>query len=104
MPYKREQVWLAITDSGLLGKWFMENDFTPSVGREFTSGMAPRKRWDGITHCRVTEFEPLQKVAYTYRGSASGEKTLACAGIHSQMADKAAKGASRSLTRCYGLR
>ncbi|OYV87848.1 MAG: ATPase [Ignavibacteriae bacterium 37-53-5] len=92
LPYKSGQVWLALTDSGLLGKWFMENDFMPSIGREFTFRMAPQKGWDGITHCRVTELEPLQKVAYTYRGSASGEKTLACAGIHSETADKAAKG------------
>lgn len=29
-------LWRAITDSDLLGKWFMENDFARQVGRKFT--------------------------------------------------------------------
>jgi uncharacterized protein YndB with AHSA1/START domain len=69
----------------------MENDFEPILNREFTFRMAPQKGWDGITHCKVTELEPMKKIAYTYSGSASGEKALACAGIHSETADKATK-------------
>jgi uncharacterized protein YndB with AHSA1/START domain len=92
LPYKAEQVWLALTDSIMLGKWFMDNDIKPELNYEFTFRMAPQKGWDGITHCRITEVEPLKKIAYTYRGEASGEKTLACAGIHSETMDKAAKG------------
>lgn len=91
-PYPPDLVWKAITDSKLLGKWFMENDFEPILNREFTFRMAPQKGWDGITYCKVIEFEPLNKLAYTYQGEASGEKTLACANIHSEMADKVGKG------------
>lgn len=36
LPYKREQVWLVLTNAKLLGKWFMENDFIPSTDHEFT--------------------------------------------------------------------
>jgi uncharacterized protein YndB with AHSA1/START domain len=92
LPYRPEMVWKALTDARTMGKWFMENDIKPLLGYEFTFKMAPQKGWDGITHCRIIELEPVQRIAYTYQGSASGEKTLACAGIHSEAADKVAKG------------
>ena len=92
LPNNPEQVWQAITDPQMLGKWFMPNDFEPVIGHEFTFRKPPQKGWDGVTYCRVTELEPLHKVAYTYRGSASGEKTLACAGVQSELADSVAKG------------
>lgn len=91
-PYQKELLWKAITDSNLLGKWFMKNDFMPEVGRDFTFRKDPQPGWNGITYCKVTEIIPLQKITYTYCGEAGGEKTLACAGIHSDMADKAVKG------------
>jgi uncharacterized protein YndB with AHSA1/START domain len=92
LPYPPEMVWRALTDADLLGKWFMQNDIQPIVGHEFEFRMAPQKGWDGITHCRVMVVEPNKYIAYTYSGKASGEKALACAGIHSDTADKAAKG------------
>lgn len=92
LPYKPEQVWQALTDQKILGSWFMENDFVPELHHEFTFQMKPQRGWDGITHCEVIELNPLRSVAYTYRGKASGEKPLACAGINSEVADKALKG------------
>ncbi len=92
LPYTQEQVWRALTESRLLGKWFMENDFKAEVGHEFTFRMPPQKGWDGITYCKVMELDELNSITYSYQGKANGEKTLACAGIHSEMADKAAKG------------
>ena len=87
-----EQVWRALTDAKLLGSWFMENDFVPELNHEFTFRMAPQKGWDGITYCKVTELEPMHKISYTYSGSASGEKALACAGVHSELADSVGNG------------
>jgi len=92
LPYSIEAVWKALTDAQLLGGWFMENDLEPLIGKEFTFRMKPQKGWDGITHCRITALEPEKHIAYTYRGEAGGEKALACAGIHSEQADKALKG------------
>ena len=92
LPYPIEKVWKAIADGGLLGKWFMPNDFEPIIGRDFTFRKPPQKGWDGITWCQVIDFQLLKTVAYTYRGEATGEKTLACAGVKSDTADKAAKG------------
>lgn len=94
LPYPRAIVWQALTDPDILGSWFMPNDFAPEMGREFTFHMKPQRGWDGITHCQVTALEPLERVAFSYRGRASGEKTLACAGIDSRdtkVGDAAAK-------------
>lgn len=92
LPYPIEDVWLALTDAQLLGKWFMQNDIQPELNWEFTFRMAPQKGWDGITYCKVIELEPMKHIAYTYQGKASGEKALACAGIHSEAADNVGKG------------
>ena len=92
LPYPREHVWRALTDAQTLGAWFMPNDFEPTLHHAFTFRMKPQRGWDGITHCEVIELEPMSRLAYSYRGRASGEKTLACAGIRSRHADAAAKG------------
>jgi uncharacterized protein YndB with AHSA1/START domain len=92
LPYSPENVWKALTDSKLLAGWFMKNDIEPELHYYFTFRMAPQKGWDGITHCEIIDIEPLKHIAYTYRGEATGEKALACAGIHSNAADKMTKG------------
>lgn len=92
LPHSPDKVWLALTDAKLLGSWFMENDIKPELNHYFTFRMAPQKGWDGITHCEITAIEPVKHVAYTYKGEATGEKALACAGIHSDSADKMTKG------------
>ncbi|MBO9198900.1 MULTISPECIES: SRPBCC family protein [Niastella] len=92
LPYSPELVWQALTDPVILGSWFMQNDIQPIPGHYFTFRMAPQKGWDGITHCEIITVETQKHIAYTYRGEASGEKALACAGIHSNTADKITKG------------
>lgn len=92
LPYPPDKVWKALTDAKLLGSWFMENDIKPELHHFFTFRMAPQKGWDGITHCEITAIEPLRHIAYTYRGEATGEKAMACAGIHSDAANKITKG------------
>jgi uncharacterized protein YndB with AHSA1/START domain len=92
LPYPQDMVWQALTDAKLLGSWFMENDIEPRKGHDFTFRMAPQKGWDGITHCTIMDIEPPSRIRYTYRGEATGEKALACAGVHSDTADKLTKG------------
>jgi len=92
LPFPQEQVWQALTNPKLLGSWFMENNIEPTQGHYFTFRMKPQKGWDGITHCEVISVEPQKSIAFTYRGEATGEKALACAGIHSDTADKITKG------------
>jgi uncharacterized protein YndB with AHSA1/START domain len=88
----RAQVWRALTDAEQLGRWFMPNDFQPELERDFTFRMKPQRGWDGVTWCRVLELEPERRLAYSYRGQATGEKTLACAGVRSETAKQAARG------------
>ncbi|ADY51482.1 Activator of Hsp90 ATPase 1 family protein [Pseudopedobacter saltans DSM 12145] len=92
LPYTQDKVWNALTDSNMLGSWFMQNDIKPELGYHFTFRMKPQKGWDGITHCEIIALEPKKHLAYTYRGEATGEKALACAGIHSGTADNLTKG------------
>jgi uncharacterized protein YndB with AHSA1/START domain len=92
LPYGQDKVWQALTDPKWLGSWFMENNIEPVKGHYFTFKMKPQKGWDGITHCEIIEVEPEKFISYTYKGEATGEKALACAGIHSETADKLTKG------------
>ena len=92
LPFEISKVWQALTDQELLGEWFMKNDLEPTMDHEFTFRMAPQKGWDGITHCKVIQLVPLKNITYSYSGEASGEKAMACAGIHSETAGKVTKG------------
>ncbi len=92
LPYEQDKVWQALTEPKWLSSWFMENNIEPIQGSYFTFRMKPQKGWDGITHCEIIEVKPQEYLAYTYRGEATGEKALACAGVHSERADKLTKG------------
>ena len=81
LPHSQEKVWKALTDPKWLGSWFMENNIEPIKGHYFTFRMKPQKGWDGITHCEIIKVEPQKLISYTYRGEATGEKALACAGF-----------------------
>lgn len=92
-----EQVWAALTESETLAGWLMRNDFAPALGHAFNFRKDPQPGWDGLIHCEVTELEPLRRLAYTWRGQASGTKTLVCAGVESERAGKAVSGIMTSL-------
>lgn len=104
LPYAPDKVWRALTNPELLGAWFMENDMVPEAGHYFTFRMAPQKGWDGVTHCEVVAVEPEKYIAYTYRGEATGEKALACAGIHSEAGDKLTRGIFTKLDTVLSFR
>lgn len=104
MPYPQEKVWQALTEPEWLGSWFMENNIEPTQGHYFTFRMKPQKGWDGITHCEVISVEPQKSIAFTYRGEATGEKALACAGVHSDTADKLTKGIFAKLDTVLSFR
>ena len=100
LPHPRELVWRALTDSRLLGNWLMENDFEPKLHHAFTFQMKPQRGWDGLTHCEVIELEPPRRIAYTYRGEATGEKPLACAsavGLLPKKIEGRARGAGKGI-------
>jgi uncharacterized protein YndB with AHSA1/START domain len=68
--YPPEKVWRALTEPALLGRWLMQNDFRPEVGRHFTFRTEPvvAAGFDGIIHCEVLAVEPGKRLSYTWRG------------------------------------
>jgi len=92
LPHPRERVWRALSDPDVLGRWLMPTDFAPELGRAFTFRMKPQRGWDGVTHCVVTEIVEGERVAYSYRGHARGDKPIACAGIESERVQSLGRG------------
>jgi uncharacterized protein YndB with AHSA1/START domain len=68
LPYPRELVWRALTESDQLAAWLMKNDFRAEVGHTFTFLTDPAPGFDGVVHCKVLEVVPLQRLSMTWRG------------------------------------
>jgi uncharacterized protein YndB with AHSA1/START domain len=67
-----EKIWRALTDSALIERWLMRNDFAPVVGHRFNFRAKPVMGWNGMTDCEVLEVTPPSRLVY--RWSASGEQ------------------------------
>jgi uncharacterized protein YndB with AHSA1/START domain len=69
-----EEVWNALTDSAILAKWIMENDFKPVVGHTFQFRTEPNEWWDGIVNCEVLKVDKPYTLSYTW--ASAGESTV----------------------------
>ncbi len=69
-----DQVWKALTDSGILAKWIWSNDFKPVTGHKFQFRTEPNEWWDGIVNGEVLEVDKPHKLSYTWESQ--GEKTI----------------------------
>jgi uncharacterized protein YndB with AHSA1/START domain len=58
------RVWHALTDSELMARWLMPNDFKLEIGHRFTfrTTPIPAVGFDGIVHCEVVDFEPERRL------------------------------------------
>lgn len=63
------KVWEAIATSEGLAAWLMPNNFQPVTGQEFHFRSQPVGDWDGIVHCKVTECDPPDRLAFTWSGN-----------------------------------
>lgn len=63
LPHPPSRVWHALTDSELLARWLMPNDFEPRVGHRFTFDTG---NW-GITDCEVLTVEPERLLRISWR-------------------------------------
>ncbi|MFD0959081.1 SRPBCC family protein [Paenibacillus chungangensis] len=61
-----EKLWTALTDSGKLAKWTMENNFKPIVGYQFQFRAQPTEYWDGIVEGEVLIVDPPNRLSYTW--------------------------------------
>ncbi|HMH58995.1 MAG TPA: SRPBCC domain-containing protein [Galbitalea sp.] len=70
LPNPPETVWFALTDSDLLAKWLMPNDFEPVVGHRFTftTEPVPAQNFDGVISCEVLSMDPPRALSISWRG------------------------------------
>jgi uncharacterized protein YndB with AHSA1/START domain len=63
-------VWRALTDSDLLARWLMPNNFAPIVGHHFTFRTEPQPAYgfDGLVRCQVLELDPDHRMRWSWRG------------------------------------
>lgn len=60
-----EKVWDALTDSDMLAKWVMENDFKPIVGHQC---QFRNEQINLIVDCEVLVVDEPNKLSYTWVG------------------------------------
>jgi len=76
LPYSPAQVWKALTDSDLLARWLMPNDFQLLVGHRFTfkNFPIPSVKFGGTVYCEVLDFEPERslRISWIDRGKENG--------------------------------
>jgi uncharacterized protein YndB with AHSA1/START domain len=70
LPYPPEKVWRVLTESALISRWLMKNDFVAEVGHHFTfhTEPMPQHNFDGIVHCEVLAVDRLKRLRYSWRG------------------------------------
>ena len=68
LPFPREMVWEALTDSDQLAAWLMPNDFRPEVGHSFTFRTKPAPGFDGIVQSTVKALEAPARLVLTWKG------------------------------------
>jgi uncharacterized protein YndB with AHSA1/START domain len=73
-PHQPEKLWRALTESPLLARWMMSNDFAPAPGHKFQFRTHPKPNWNGVVDCEVLIVDPLKRLSYNWNvgGSESG--------------------------------
>jgi uncharacterized protein YndB with AHSA1/START domain len=71
-PFPPDRVWRALTDSRVLARWLMPNDFQPRLGHQFQfEGKAGGAAIETID-CEVIELQPPSRLSYTWQSSVDG--------------------------------
>lgn len=68
LPFPRDMVWEALTDSDQLAAWLMPNDFRPEAGHSFTFQTKPAPGFDGIVQSTVEVLEAPSLLVLTWKG------------------------------------
>jgi uncharacterized protein YndB with AHSA1/START domain len=66
-----DKIWQALTETSLIARWLMPNDFKPIIGHRFTFTTRPMGDWDGVVHCEVLACDPPRLLRYSWRGGSS---------------------------------
>lgn len=57
-----EKAWSALTDSNMLAKWVLPNDFKPEVGHRFQFRAEPNQYWDGVINGEVLVVDEASRL------------------------------------------
>ena len=69
-PHPIADVWRVLTDSALMARWLMPNDFEPVVGREFSFTWPDKiEGWGGVVRCKVLEVDEPHRLSYSWQDS-----------------------------------
>ena len=70
LAHSPAKVWRVLTDSDLLARWLMPNDFRAVPGHRFTFRTTPRpaQGFDGVIHCEVLELDEPRRLRWAWRG------------------------------------
>ena len=72
----RETVWRYLSDPDLLAGWLMRNDFVATTDRSFCFRAQSNENWDGVLHCRLIDFDPPEKISFTWEANDIQGETL----------------------------
>ena len=72
----RKTVWGYFENPDLLAGWLMRNNFSGKLGEEFQFFAQPSNDWDGVLLCRLVEFDPPKKLAFTWDANNIKGETL----------------------------
>jgi uncharacterized protein YndB with AHSA1/START domain len=64
-----DRVWSALTDSRVLARWLMPNDFQPQLGHRFHFMGKHGGTVLETIECEVIELQPPHRLSYTWRSS-----------------------------------
>lgn len=70
-PNRPEAVWRALTNSGELAGWLMENDFAPRIGHTFHFRSKSVFGFERIIPCEVVEVDEPRVLFYTWGAKGS---------------------------------
>jgi Uncharacterized conserved protein len=57
-----EKAWNALTNSDMLAKWVLPNDFKPEVGHQFQFRAEPNQYWDGVINGEVLVVDEANRL------------------------------------------
>ncbi|PSL06838.1 uncharacterized protein YndB with AHSA1/START domain [Haloactinopolyspora alba] len=78
LPHPPQKVWRALTDSELMARWLMPNDFVLRVGHRFTfrTDPMPAVGFGGVCHSEVLDFEIERMLRIAWRAAPEDQSSL----------------------------
>jgi uncharacterized protein YndB with AHSA1/START domain len=78
LPHPPAKVWRALTDSALIARWLMPNDFKLEIGHRFRfqAQPIPQAGFGGTGHSEVLDFEPERMLKISWCAAPEDESDL----------------------------